>query len=69
MQYGTVKWYSESRGVGCIVCDDGGRELPVMHSSIDCDGFKVLLEGQRVAFDVAGTANGPAAARVKPCDP
>jgi cold shock protein len=68
MEKGTVKWYSESRGAGCIVCDDGGKELPVMHSSIDCDGFKILHEGQRVEFEIVGTVNGLAASCVRPCD-
>jgi CspA family cold shock protein len=67
VEYGTVKWYDEQRGTGSIVRDEGGRELTVAHSSIACDGFKVLFEGQRVEFEIAGTATGPAAVNVKPC--
>jgi cold shock protein len=69
MEYGTVTWYSESRGEGSIICDDGsGRQIRVTHSSIECEGFKILHEGQRVTFEIVGTAHGPAAASVKPCD-
>jgi cold shock protein len=68
MEYGTVTWYNESRGEGGIACDGGGREILVTHSSIECAGFKVLHEGQRVTFEIVGTARGRAAACVKPCD-
>jgi cold shock protein len=64
MEHGTVKWYSESRGTGIIVSDNGSGELAVTHSSISGDGFKMLHEGQRVRFDVVRTAKGRAAANV-----
>jgi cold shock protein len=68
MEYGTVKWYNETRGAGSIVCDEDGKELAVTHASIMCDGFKILYEGQRVGFEIVRTSTGPAAARVKPFD-
>jgi CspA family cold shock protein len=64
MEYGTVKWYNESRGAGIILCDEGGRELAVTHSSIFCEGFKILYSGQRVGFEITETAKGPAASGV-----
>jgi CspA family cold shock protein len=64
MEHGTVKWYSESRGAGIIVCDNGRREIAVAHSAIAGDGFKVLHEGQRVRFDITETSKGPAASGV-----
>jgi CspA family cold shock protein len=64
MEYGTVKWYSESRGAGIIVSDNGSAELKVTHSSISGEGFKMLQEGQRVRFDVIRTAKGMTAANV-----
>ena len=64
MEHGTVKWYSESRGAGIIVCDHGRREIAVTHSAIAGDGFKILYEGQRVRFEIMETAKGPAASGV-----
>jgi CspA family cold shock protein len=64
MEQGTVKWYSESRGIGIIVCDHGAREIAVTHFAIACDGFKMLYEGQRVRFEIVETAKGPAASGV-----
>jgi CspA family cold shock protein len=64
MELGTVKWYSESRGAGVIVCDHGRKEIAVTHSAIACEGFKILYQGQRVRFEIMETAKGPAASGV-----
>lgn len=52
MNYGTVKWFNESKGFGFITNDNGGDDLFVHFSAIVSDGFKTLGEGQRVSFDV-----------------
>jgi CspA family cold shock protein len=64
MSEGKVKWFNENRGFGFIENDEGG-DLFVHHSAIQADGFKALSEGQRVSFDVAQGAKGPAAENVK----
>jgi cold shock protein len=66
MKYGTVKWYSEGQGRGLIFPDGGGRDLPVSHSDIEGEGFKVLYEGQHVSFETGENGKGPSAKRVKP---
>ncbi|MDD4716212.1 MAG: cold-shock protein [Oscillospiraceae bacterium] len=52
MNTGTVKWFNESKGFGFISNDDGGDDVFVHFSSIVCDGFKTLTEGQKVTFTV-----------------
>ena len=50
MVRGTVKWFSEQKGFGFIVPDDGSEELFIHHSNISGDGFKTLSDGQAVEY-------------------
>jgi cold shock protein len=65
MASGTVKWFNENKGYGFIEQQDGGKDVFVHHSGIDAAGFKSLIEGDRVNFDIAQGAKGPSAVNVK----
>jgi len=64
---GTVKWFSEQKGYGFIVPDDGSEDLFVHHSNIAGEGFKTLQEGQSVEFTAAQGKKGLEATDVTPC--
>jgi len=64
MQQGTVKWFNNKRGWGFIVKEDGD-DIFVHYSAIKGEGFKSLIEGERVRFDIEQDSNGPAAANVE----
>ena len=51
MNNGTVKWFNESKGFDFISNDDGSGDVFVHFSAIVSNGFKTLLEGQKVIFD------------------
>ena len=51
MNNGTVKWFNESKGFGFISNDDGSGDVFVHFSAIVSNGFKTLLEGQKVIFE------------------
>ncbi len=63
---GTVKWFSDQKGYGFIVPDDGGQDLFIHHSNIMMDGFKTLKDGQKVEFEPAQGRKGPEATKCRP---
>lgn len=60
---GKVKWFNETKGYGFIQ-QDNGPDVFVHYSAIKGDGFKTLVEGQRVQFDIVEDEKGLKAANV-----
>ena len=61
---GTVKWFNDAKGFGFITPEGGGKDLFVHHSAIQAQGFKSLMEGERVEYEVVQGQKGPAADKV-----
>jgi len=61
---GTVKWFDERKGYGFITRDSGG-DIFVHHSAIAGEGFRSLVDGERVEFEVGEGRKGPAAVDVR----
>lgn len=55
---GTVKWFNAGKGYGFITSDDGGEDIFVHFSEIKCEGFKKLLDGQKVSFEITEEDSG-----------
>ncbi len=61
---GTVKWFNDAKGFGFITPEGGQKDCFVHHSAIQGDGYKSLVEGEKVEFDIVAGQKGPAAENV-----
>ena len=60
---GTVKWFNESKGFGFIQ-QENGPDVFAHFSNIVGNGFKTLVDGQKVEFTVSQGAKGPQASNI-----
>jgi len=65
MDTGIVKWFNDTKGFGFITPDNGGEDLFAHFSSIKMNGFKTLMEGQKVQFDIMHGPKGKQAANIQ----
>ena len=56
-EQGTVKWFNASKGYGFIQRQTG-EDVFVHFSAIQMDGYKSLIEGQAVEFEVTKGPKG-----------
>jgi CspA family cold shock protein len=66
MAFGTVKGFNAEKGYGFITPDGGGADVFAHYSNIATQGFRELLEGQKVTFDIAQGQKGPTAENIVP---
>ena len=62
-----VKWFNESKGFG-FIHGEGGEDIFVHFSAIEGDGFRSLVEGDRVEFEIVDGQRGRQAANVTKID-
>jgi CspA family cold shock protein len=55
---GKVKWFNSKKGYGFIKLNDGDQDIFVHYTSIKGDGFKSLVEGEEVQFELAEGPKG-----------
>jgi CspA family cold shock protein len=64
MASGTVKWFNSEKGFGFIAQDGGGPDVFAHYSNISGNGYRELLEGEAVTFDVTQGQKGPQAENI-----
>ena len=63
MASGKVKWFDNKRGFGFIV-HEAGKDVFVHHTSIMGEGYRTLIEGEVVHFELVNSEKGPKAQNV-----
>ncbi len=66
-EQGAVKWFSQKKGFGFIIRDNGD-EIFVHYRNILGEGRRTLRDGERVSFRVGQTDKGPQAEEVEAID-
>lgn len=64
MKTGTVKWFNNTKGFGFITPDEGGQDLFVHYSDVQMDGYRNLVQDQKVSYVYNDGPKGPAAGQV-----
>jgi CspA family cold shock protein len=60
---GKVKWFNNAKGYGFIE-QPGEQDIFVHYSAITGEGYKTLIQGQEVEFEVTDGPKGPQAENV-----
>jgi CspA family cold shock protein len=60
---GIVKWFKDDKGYGFIE-REGEKDIFVHFSAIQAQGFKSLVQGQEVEFELVDGPRGPQASNV-----
>jgi len=63
---GTIKWFSNAKGFGFIVNENGAQDIFVHYSAIIGDGYKTLKSGQIVNYEIKDGEKGLHAENVIP---
>ena len=61
---GTVKWFNNDKGYG-FISRANAPDVFVHFNAIQGDGYKTLVEGEAVTFEVVDGSKGPAAEEVE----
>ena len=64
MATGEVKWFNNAKGWGFIVPEGGGDDIFVHFSAITGTGYRTLIAGQFVSFELQKGERGLHAANV-----
>ena len=63
MPTGKIKWFNASKGFGFIEVEEG-EDIFVHYSGLQMEGYKIVVEGDEVEFEISDDGKGPRADKV-----
>jgi len=64
MPTGVVKWFNDKKGFGFIKRENDETDVFVHYSVINDEGYKTLIQGQLVEYNITQGPKGPQATEV-----
>ena len=65
MSKGSVKWFNSAKGYGFIITEENPQELFAHYSAISMPGYKTLVDGEAVEFDIEQSDKGLQAKNIR----
>ena len=62
---GKVKWYNPNKGYGFITPEDESKDVFVHSSTLEKSSIRVLIEGQKVSYNIAVNKGRTSAVNIK----
>ena len=66
MPTGTVKFFNTQKGYGFIQPEDGSKDVFVHITAVERAGLRLLVEGQRVSYEIVTERGKQAAGNLQP---
>jgi cold shock protein len=66
---GTIKWFSNAKGFGFILPDNGEGDIFVHYSAINIEGYRTSKVGQVVSYETERGEKGLHANNIIPVEP
>jgi len=62
---GTVKWFNPNKGYGFITPEDESKDIFVHSSALENSNIRILIEGQKVSYNIAKNKGRTSAVNIK----
>lgn len=62
---GTVKWFNPNKGYGFITPEDETKDIFVHSSALENSNIRILIEGQKVSYNIAKNKGRTSAVNIK----
>jgi CspA family cold shock protein len=69
MPKGLVKWFNSAKGYDFIITEENSQELFAHYTEISMSGYKTLVDGEAVEFDIEQSKKGQQTKNIRRLQP